>query len=48
MFRTQTGGARDWTRSGTPGRIRTYDPKIKSLLLYQLSYGGVRLGGMKP
>ena len=26
---------------GTPGRIRTFDKKIKSLLLYQLSYGGV-------
>jgi hypothetical protein len=26
--------------SGTPGRIRTFDQKIKSLLLYQLSYGG--------
>ena len=31
--------------SGTPGRIRTYDKKIKSLLLYQLSYGGVVLAG---
>lgn len=29
----------------TPGRIRTYDKKIKSLLLYQLSYGGVVLAG---
>lgn len=29
----------------TPGRIRTYDKKIKSLLLYQLSYGGVLLAG---
>ena len=27
-------------KSGTPGRIRTFDQKIKSLLLYQLSYGG--------
>ena len=28
------------TLESTPGRIRTYDKKIKSLLLYQLSYGG--------
>ena len=27
---------------GTPGRIRTYDKLIKSQLLYQLSYGGIR------
>jgi hypothetical protein len=25
--------------SGDPARARTEDPKIKSLLLYQLSYG---------
>ena len=24
---------------GEPGGIRTHDPKIKSLVLYQLSYG---------
>ena len=28
---------------GTPGRIRTFDKKIKSLLLYQLSYGGISI-----
>ncbi len=27
--------------AGTPAWIRTKDQKIKSLLLYQLSYGGV-------
>jgi hypothetical protein len=26
------------TRDGEPGGIRTHDPKIKSLVLYQLSY----------
>ena len=26
-------------KSGEPGRNRTYDPLIKSQLLYQLSYG---------
>ena len=30
------------SQRATPGRIRTYDKKIKSLLLYQLSYGGVK------
>ena len=31
-----------YTKSGTPGRTRTYNKKIKSLLLYRLSYGGTR------
>ncbi len=32
--------------NATPGRIRTYDKKIKSLLLYQLSYGGIAFAGI--
>ena len=27
------------SRNGEPGRNRTCDPRIKSALLYQLSYG---------
>lgn len=29
---------------GEPGRDRTFDPKIKSLLLYQLSYRPPKVG----
>ena len=36
---------RNLVPDGTPGRIRTFDQKIKSLLLYQLSYGGKFVGG---
>jgi hypothetical protein len=31
-----------------PARARTEDPKIKSLLLYQLSYGLMLLNFLKP
>lgn len=30
-----------------PAEDRTQDPQIKSLLLYQLSYGVIRFGGAK-
>ena len=30
---------------GEPGRIRTFDPLIKSQLLYHLSYGPIELSG---
>ena len=35
----QTADAR---RSGAPGRIRTCDPQYRKLMLYPLSYGGLR------
>ena len=30
---------KSYIQLGEPGGIRTHDPKIKSLVLYQLSYG---------
>ncbi len=33
----------DWISFGDPGEARTLDPLIKSQLLYQLSYGVIRL-----
>lgn len=33
---------------GTPGRNRTYDQKLRSLLLYPLSYRGVQVYCNKP
>ena len=40
---TLYGVAFEPVKNGTPNRIRTYDLLIKSQLLYQLSYGRIRV-----
>ena len=41
-MRNGEGSLSDHTQNGSGSRTRTYDPRINSPLLYQLSYAGTR------